>query len=139
MKLSVLVVDDEALIRKSLSKVLRAKGYAVETASTGEEGLEKAAAVRPQVMILDMRLPDTDGLSVLRRVRQVEPLLQIIVITAYGDVQSAVDAMKLGACDFLRKPYEMEDIVLATESAGRNFRQASELDLYRRLYDRVTA
>jgi DNA-binding NtrC family response regulator len=131
VKLSVLVVDDELLIRKSLSKVLRARGLRVETASTGAEGLEKVA-LRPQVMILDMRLPDTDGLSVLRRVRQLDPLIQVIVITAFGDVQSAVDAMKLGACDFLRKPYEMEDIVLATESAGRTFRQASELDLYRR-------
>jgi DNA-binding NtrC family response regulator len=83
-------------------------------------------------MILDMRLPDTDGLSVLRKARSVEPLLQVIVITAYGDVQSAVDAMKLGACDFLRKPYEMEDIVLAVGSASQTFRQASELDLYRR-------
>src|SRR3989475_6786097 len=83
-------------------------------------------------MILDMRLPDTDGLSVLKRARELDPLLQVIVITAFGDVQSAVDAMKLGACDFLRKPYEMEDISLAVESAGRNFRQASELDLYRR-------
>jgi two-component system, NtrC family, response regulator AtoC len=132
MKLSVLVVDDELLIRKSLSKVLRARGLKVEAASTGKEGLEKVAEFRPQVMILDMRLPDTDGLSVLRRVRQVDPLIQVIVITAFGDVQSAVDAMKLGACDFLRKPYEMEDIALATESAGRNFRQATELDLYRR-------
>jgi two-component system response regulator AtoC len=83
-------------------------------------------------MILDMRLPDTDGLSVLRKVRQIDPLLQVIVITAFGDVQSAVDAMKLGACDFLRKPYEMDDMVMAVESAGRNFRQANELDLYRR-------
>jgi DNA-binding response OmpR family regulator len=132
VKISVLVVDDELLIRKSLSKVLRARGFNVDAASTGAEGLERVNAVRPQVMILDMRLPDTDGLSVLRRVRQLDPLLQVIVITAYGDVQSAVDAMKLGACDFLRKPYEMEDIVLATESAVRNFRQASELDLYRR-------
>jgi two-component system response regulator AtoC len=137
MKLSVLVVDDELLIRKSLSKVLRARGYAVETASSGSEGLEKAAAGRPQVMILDMRLPDTDGLSVLRQVRQVDPLLQVIVITAFGDVTSAVEAMKLGACDFLRKPYEMEDIVLAVESAGKNFRQASELDLYRRQAEKV--
>ena len=104
MKLSVLIVDDEILIRKSLSKVLRARGFAVESASTGAEGLEKAAADRPQVMILDMRLPDTDGLSVLRQVREIDPLLQVIVITAFGDVQSAVDAMKLGACDFLRKP-----------------------------------
>ena len=132
MKISVLVVDDELLIRKSLAKVLRARGYAVEVASHGAEGLEKAGTVRPQVMILDMRLPDTDGLSVLRRVRELDPLVQVIVITAFGDVQSAVDAMKLGACDFLRKPYEMEDIVLAVESAGKTFRQASELDLYRR-------
>ncbi len=132
MKLSVLVVDDEVLIRKSLSKVLRARGYMVDVASNGAEGLEKAAAVRPQVMILDMRLPDADGLSVLRKVRESDALLQVIVITAFGDVQSAVEAMKLGACDFLRKPYEMEDIVLAVEAAGRTFRQASELDLYRR-------
>ena len=132
MRATVLVVDDELLIRKSLSKVLRAKGYGVELASTGAEGLDKASDVRPHVMILDMRLPDTDGLSVLRRVRQIDPLLQVIVITAFGDVQSAVDAMKLGACDFLRKPYELEDIVLAVEGAARTFRQANELDLYRR-------
>ncbi len=132
MRISVLVVDDEVLIRKSLGKVLRAKGYAVEVASHGAEGLEKAAEVKPHVMILDMRLPDTDGLSVLRRVREMDPLLQVIVITAFGDVQSAVDAMKLGACDYLRKPYEMEDIVMAVEGAARTFRQASELDLYRR-------
>ena len=98
MRTTVLVVDDELLIRKSLSKVLRARGYAVEAASTGAEGLERAGTVRPQVMILDMRLPDTDGLSVLRQVRQIDPLLQVIVITAFGDVQSAVEAMKLGAC-----------------------------------------
>jgi len=132
VRVSVLVVDDEVLIRKSLAKVLKARGYVVEPASTGAEGLEKASQVRPQVMILDMRLPDTDGLSVLRRVRQLDPLVQVIVITAFGDVQSAVDAMKLGACDFLRKPYEMEDIVLAVESAAKSFRQATELDLYRR-------
>src|SRR4249919_348654 len=132
MKTSVLVVDDELLIRKSLGKVLRSSGYVVDVASTGAEGLEKVGALKPQVMILDMRLPDTDGLSVLRRARELDALLQVIVITAFGDVQTAVNAMKLGACDFLRKPYEMEDIALAAESAGRHFRQASELDLYRR-------
>ncbi len=132
MKLNLLIVDDELLIRKSLGKVFRASGYVVEAASTGAEGLEKVQTLRPQVMILDMRLPDTDGLSVLKQARQIDPLLQVLVITAYGDVQSAVDAMKAGACDFLRKPYEMEDIVLAIESAGRHFRQASQLDLYRR-------
>jgi DNA-binding NtrC family response regulator len=128
----VLVVDDELLIRKSLAKVMRARGYTVELASTGAEGLEKASEVRPNVMILDMRLPDTDGLSVLRRVREIDPLLQVIVITAFGDVQTAVEAMKLGACDFLRKPYEMDDIALAVDAASRTFRQATELDAFRR-------
>ena len=132
MKTSVLVVDDEPLIRRSLGKVLRSSGYVVDVASTGAEGLEKVGALKPQVMILDMRLPDTDGLSVLRRARELDALLQVIIITAYGDVQAAVDAMKLGACDFVRKPYEMEDIVLAVESAARTFKQATELDLYRR-------
>ena len=132
MKLSVLVVDDELLIRKSLAKVLKARDCAVELASTGAEGFEKARSIKPDVMILDMRLPDTDGLSVLRKVRELDALIQVIVITAYGDVQSAVEAMKLGACDFLRKPYEMDDIALAVESAGRTFKQASELELYRR-------
>jgi len=69
---------------------------------------------------------------VLRRARQLDPLLQVIVITAFGDVTSAVEAMKLGACDFLRKPYEMEDIVMAVEGGARTFRQANELDLFRR-------
>ena len=132
MRTSVLVVDDELLIRKSLAKVMRARGYTVELASTGAEGLEKASEVRPTVMILDMRLPDTDGLSVLRRVREIDPLLQVIVITAFGDVQTAVEAMKLGACDFLRKPYEMDDIALAVDAASRTFRQATELDAFRR-------
>jgi two-component system response regulator AtoC len=128
----VLVVDDELLIRKSLGKVLRSNNYVVDVASTGAEGLEKVGSLKPQVMILDMRLPDTDGLTVLRRARELDPLLQVIIITAHGDVQTAVDAMKLGACDFVRKPYEMEDIVLAVGAAARTFRQATELDLYRR-------
>jgi len=132
MKLSLLIVDDEVLIRKSLSKVFRARACTVETASTGAEGLERAAAVRPQVMILDMRLPDTDGLTVLKRARQIDPLLQVIVITAYGDVDSAVEAMKLGATDFVRKPYELDEIALAVESAAAAFAREAELDAFRR-------
>lgn len=132
MRISVLVVDDELLIRKSLGRVLRDARYTVDVASTGAEALEKVASLRPQVMILDKNLPDTDGLKLIKEVRRIDPLLQVIMITAFGDVQTAVDAMKQGACDFVRKPYDVEDIVLAVESAGRTFKQASELDLYRR-------
>jgi DNA-binding NtrC family response regulator len=104
----------------------------VEAAATGGAGLDLIARLRPQVAILDMRLPDTDGLTVLRRTRDIAPDTQVVVITAYGDVDSAVEAMKLGASDFVRKPYEMEDIVLVVESGVQAFARETELDAYRR-------
>jgi DNA-binding NtrC family response regulator len=132
VKASVVVIDDEVLIRKSLTKVLRARGFRVESAATGAEGLDLVRAERPMVAILDMRLPDTDGLSVLRSLRQAVPETQVILITAYGDVESAVEAMKLGASDFVRKPYELEDIVLAVQSAEQAYARETELDAFRR-------
>lgn len=132
MKATVVVIDDELLIRKSLTKVLKARGYRVESAPTGAAGLAMARELRPQVAILDMRLPDTNGLAVLREMRGVAPDTQVVVITAYGDVESAVEAMKLGASDFVRKPYEMEDIVLAVQAAEQTFARENELDAFRR-------
>jgi DNA-binding NtrC family response regulator len=132
MSANVLVIDDELLIRKSLTKVLRAKGYRVETAATGAAGVEAVERLRPQVAILDMRLPDTDGLTVLRRVKEAASDTQVIVITAFGDVDSAVEAMKLGAADFVRKPYELDEITLAVESAAQAFARETELEGFRR-------
>lgn len=132
MKPSVIVIDDEVLIRKSLTKVLKASGYKVESAATGALGLELVSRLRPQVALLDMRLPDTDGLTLLRRVREISPETQVVMITAYGDVDSAVEAMKLGASDFVRKPYEMEDIILAVRSCIQSFARENQLDAYRR-------
>jgi two-component system NtrC family response regulator len=132
MKPTVVVIDDEVLIRKSLAKVLKERGYRVESAATGGTGLDLISRLRPQVAILDMRLPDTDGLTVLRRAREIAPETQVVVITAYGAVDSAVEAMKLGACDFVRKPYELEDIVLVVESGVQAFVRETALDAYRR-------
>jgi two-component system response regulator AtoC len=132
MKPTVVVIDDEILIRKSLAKVLKERGYRVESAATGSAGLDLIARLRPQVAILDMRLPDTDGLTVLRRTRDIAPDTQVVMITAYGDVDSAVEAMKLGASDFVRKPYELEDIVLVVESGVQAFARETKLDAYRR-------
>jgi DNA-binding NtrC family response regulator len=132
MSANVVVIDDELLIRKSLTKVLRAKGYRVEAAATGSAGVELVERIRPEVAILDMRLPDTDGLTVLRRVKQAAETTQVIVITAFGDVDSAVEAMKLGAADFVRKPYELDEITLAVESAALAFTRESELGGIRR-------
>ncbi len=132
MSTNVVVIDDEILIRKSLTKVLRARGFRVETASTGTAGVELVEKIRPQVAILDMRLPDTDGLSVLRRVKESASDTQVIVITAFGDVDSAVEAMKLGAADFVRKPYELDEITHAVESAAQAFARENEIEVFKR-------
>ena len=140
MSANVVVIDDELLIRKSLTKVLRARGYRVETAATGSAGVDLVERLRPQVAILDMRLPDTDGLSVLRKVKAAAADTQVIVITAFGDVDSAVEAMKLGAADFVRKPYELDEITLAVESAAQAFARESEPATFKRTaLDRVLA
>jgi two-component system response regulator AtoC len=137
---NVVVIDDELLIRKSLTKVLRARGYRVETAATGSAGVDLVERLRPQVAILDMRLPDTDGLSVLRKVKAAAADTQVIVITAFGDVDSAVEAMKLGAADFVRKPYELDEITLAVESAAQAFARENEPATFKRTaLDRVLA
>jgi DNA-binding NtrC family response regulator len=132
LKATVVVIDDELLIRKSLTKVLKARGYRVESAATGSTGLALVREQRPPVAILDMRLPDSDGLTILKGVREASPDTQVVVITAYGDVESAVEAMKLGASDFVRKPYEMEDIVLSVQAAEQSFARETELDAFRR-------
>ena len=138
MNPNVVVIDDELLIRKSLTRVLKARGYRVETAATGSAGVELVERIRPQVAILDMRLPDTDGLSVLRKVKAAAADTQVIVITAFGDVDSAVEAMKLGAADFVRKPYELDEITLAVESAAQAFARENELEAFKRTaLDRV--
>jgi two-component system response regulator AtoC len=129
---TVIVIDDEALIRKSLSKVLRAKGFKVETAETCSQGLSAVEETDPQIVIIDLRLPDGNGLDLIPKIHQMDPSIRCIVITGHGDVQSAVEAMKLGASDFLKKPYDMEEIVLAVESASTDFRMTRELDSYKR-------
>ena len=110
MKLSVLVVDDEVLIRKSLSKVLRARGYAVELASTGKEGLQKATELRPQVMILDMRLPDTDGIELLRRIRVSHPDLPVIITTAYLSIEPQLKVLDLPHSGYIVKPFRLDEL-----------------------------
>jgi len=102
-----LIVDDEKNIRLALSRALEQLDIPVETAASGEEALEKLAAGGYGVMLLDLRLPGVDGMEVLRLVTQEQPEIRVIIITAYGSIDLAVEAMKLGAVDFLQKPFEV--------------------------------
>lgn len=132
MKSKVLIVDDEPSISRSLTRVLEDRGYLVRSAPTGTEGLAEAEAWRPHVILLDVKLPDADGLDLLPKIRRVESTAQVIVLTAYADTKIAVQAMKRGAVDFLRKPYDMDEVVLAVETA----RKASARDGYLAVYQR---
>jgi two-component system response regulator AtoC len=117
MKRCVLVVDDEELIRRSLRMALEPAGYLVRLAANGSEALACIAADPPDCALIDLRLGDIDGLEVLRRARETVPGLKAIVITAHGDVDSAVQALRLGAYDFIRKPFDLEEIIASVKNA----------------------
>ena len=106
----ILVVDDEKNIRLTLSQALETLGTQIDAAANGEEALAKLREKEFGLILLDIRMPGMDGLEVLRQVREVRPDIRVIMITAYGTVESAVEAMKLGAVDFLQKPFDPEEI-----------------------------
>ncbi len=132
MKLRVRIADDEELIRKSLVKLLGAEGYDVDAVGTAAEVLDSVRRDPPHVLILDLRLPDGSGLDLLPRLKSLAPDLKIVVITAFGDLPTAVEAMRQGATDFLKKPYEMHEIVLAIERLKAGLVRETQLDAFRR-------
>jgi two-component system response regulator AtoC len=117
MNAQVLVVDDEALIRQSLRGALAREGYDVTLAGSGAEGLREFESVRPDAVILDLVLGDRSGLDLLREMRAVAPDTKFLVITAQGSIADAVTAMKLGAYDFIKKPFELQEILAAVRNA----------------------
>ncbi len=106
---TILVVDDEPLIRWSLAERLRSDGYEVVEAPTGHEALERAAD-GVDLVLLDYKLPDLDGVTVLRRLKEHDPDILVILLTAYATVDTAVEAMKIGAYHFANKPFNLDDI-----------------------------
>jgi two-component system response regulator AtoC len=114
---TILVVDDEHLIRWSLEQQLRREGYTIFLGETGAEALQKAQVEPPDLILLDVRLPDADGLQVLERLRAADPEALVIMITAHGGVDSAVRAMKLGAHDYIIKPFDMDELKLTVKKA----------------------
>jgi len=108
---SILIIDDEAAIRESLETLLELENYSVESAETGEEGLAKLAGRPFDLVLLDFALPDRNGLEVLREIRDRDPELAVIMITAYGTVENAVNAMQAGAVNFIQKPWDNEKLL----------------------------
>jgi DNA-binding response OmpR family regulator len=103
----ILITDDEEEICSTLAEYLEDKGYEVFHATNGQDALRLLKEVRPHLMLLDIRMPEQDGIEILRRVRQIDNQIGVIMITAFHDVNIAQEALKLGACDFVTKPVDL--------------------------------
>lgn len=129
------IVDDEPVIQDVLAQLLTAEGYEVEVSSSGEEALAKQAIQSYDLTLLDLLMPGLDGIEVLKGIRKVDPQALIIIITAYASVESAIAAMKMGAFDYIQKPFKHDELLLVIRRAlehkrlqEENIRLRDELD-----------
>jgi len=116
-KIKVLVIDDEQIILDSVTKILGGENYEVDTALSSRQGLDWAIQNPYDLVLTDIRMPDIGGMRVLRDIKRAKPSLPVAIITGYATVQSAVQAMKLGATDYLEKPFTPEELVGVVTSA----------------------
>ena len=134
----ILVVDDEATARGGLEKLLEQEGFTVVTAADGQQALAAAAESAPDVVVTDLKMPIMDGMTLLAKLREQDKDLPVIVATAFGEVSSAVDAMRAGASDFLTKPIDFDVLSIAIERclAARTLRSESD-NLRRQLREKI--
>ena len=128
----ILIVDDDPQLRQSFEKILTVDGHHVKTASSGEAALALVKAETPDLVIMDVRLPGMDGLEAFRAIHEMEPKLPVIVMTAYGTTETAIEATKLGAFEYVLKPPEFPDmlgLISQALEAGRFMRSRVELDV----------
>lgn len=104
---TILVIDDEVEICSFLEDLLTPAGYTVYTANRPEEGLKKVEQLRPDVVLLDLKLPDMNGVEVLRRIKTFDDTIAVIMMTGFGTMESAMAAMRLGAFDYITKPFDL--------------------------------
>jgi DNA-binding NtrC family response regulator len=124
---SILVVDDEERIRTILKTILSEEGYEVFTAKDGIDALEVSRRVHPSLLIVDLQMPRMDGIETIVRIKELFPETIAIILTAHGTIQSAVQAIKQGAYDYLTKPFDNDQILLVVQRAIDFFQVSQEL------------
>ena len=120
MKEKILIVDDEVDICQLLCKFLEKKGYSADYSITGKKGLKQLKKENYDLVLLDFRLPDMDGTEALKAIKNQNPSTQVIIITGYSDVKTAVDCIKLGASEYVTKPIHPEEILHSVKSSLAN-------------------
>jgi DNA-binding NtrC family response regulator len=128
----ILVIDDDPGVRESMSRMLRGAGYTVQSAGDGEEGFDLARGDAFDVILSDMRMPGLSGIDVLRKLRDVNVDASFIVMTGFGTVDTAVEAMKLGAVDFVQKPFFRDELLMRVRAAADRRQLARQVTLLQR-------
>ncbi|MFH1242427.1 MAG: sigma-54 dependent transcriptional regulator [Pseudomonadota bacterium] len=129
---TILIIDDDDQLRKSFDKLLTEEGFTVESAASGEEGLKIVRKNLPDLVILDMRLPGMNGLETFEAIHEIEPKLPVVIMTAYGTTETAIEATKMGAFDYILKPFEIPDMLVVISQAleaGRFMRSPVDMDV----------
>ncbi len=117
---SILLVDDDEVLRERLAQAIRARGYEVRTAGSAEEAMREAAKDSPEMAVLDLRMPGVNGLDLLKELRKQDPATRVLMLTGYGSIATAVQAVREGAVGYLPKPADADEIIAAlngTETA----------------------
>ena len=127
MTFSLLVVEDETILAEAMRDYLARRGYDVTLVGTGEDALAAVRESEPDLIVLDYKLPRMDGLATLRAVKELAPATEVVMLTAHGSVKIAVEAIRAGAFDYLTKPVDLDELVLALEKAARHVRMSREL------------
>ncbi|MCS7311503.1 MAG: sigma-54 dependent transcriptional regulator, partial [Acidobacteria bacterium] len=128
---TVLIVDDERTLARSIRLFLIEQGYEAEVAEDGETALALLEKLRPDFVFLDVRLPKADGLELLKKIKAFDPNVYVVVMTAYGSVEGAVQAMKQGAFDYLKKPVDLNELKILLDRAREDLKLRQELSYYR--------
>ncbi len=113
----ILIIDDDPHVRKVLSEILKAKGFSPVEASGGHEALDLVRTIKTDIALLDLQMPGMGGIETLRAIRKIDPTMPIIIVTAHGDVPTAVEAIKLGANDFMLKPPDYSHLIITVNKA----------------------
>ncbi len=130
-RFTVLVVDDERTLARSIKLFLEEQGHEAEVASDGDRAVELLEKMHPDLVLLDLRLPRASGLDLLKRIRASDPSVAAVMMTAHGTVENAVEAMKLGAFDYVTKPVDLEELKIIVERAQEDRRLRQEVRYYR--------
>ncbi|HYO13361.1 MAG TPA: sigma-54 dependent transcriptional regulator, partial [Thermoanaerobaculia bacterium] len=128
---NILIVDDERPIRRILSVLLAERRHRVTDAGSGEEALAALPEAKPDLVLLDLKLPGIDGLETLKRLRALDPRLDVVMMTAHGTISSAVEAMRRGAYDYLTKPFDNDELLMIVDRALEMRRLNAEVESLR--------